>query len=221
MNLEKMNVVNIPIEKITVDGNNPNQMSPEQLASLEKSIRKFGSIVPVIVNKKNVVADGEHRLRVYRKLGLKTVPVIKLDVDDVDRRILRQVMNKLHGEHDLQADAQEFERIIAEGRSESLTGLLAQQKSDIQEVIDRGNELTALEASGCERPDFTDIIDKFSGKEGSEKNENWFYVEFYRDDKRFAELIELLKEHMKNKSKHEIDGEFFARMVNKYLNGKK
>ena len=49
--------------------------------SLESSIRKLGLLCPLIVDRDNVLISGDRRLQVCRKLGIQTVPVIRLDTD--------------------------------------------------------------------------------------------------------------------------------------------
>jgi len=105
-------------------------MTDKQLARLRASMEKWGFIVPIVTNKDYLIADGEQRLTIAKQLGLKEVLVIRLPVDEVDRRILRQVLNKLRGEHDFMADAQEFLRIVEAGHEKDLKYLL--QLSDNQ-----------------------------------------------------------------------------------------
>lgn len=93
-------------------------------------MEKWGFIVPIVTNKDYLIADGEQRLTIAKQLGLKEVLVIRLPVDEVDRRILRQVLNKLRGEHDFMADAQEFLRIVEAGHEKDLKYFL--QLSDDQ-----------------------------------------------------------------------------------------
>ena len=89
----------IDIDVLQLDGENPNKMKKNQLHALRKAIQRWGFIVPIITNRDLLVADGEQRLTVARELGMKQVPVVRLDVEDVDRRLLRQVLNKLKGQH--------------------------------------------------------------------------------------------------------------------------
>jgi ParB-like chromosome segregation protein Spo0J len=109
---------------LKVDGKNPNKMSREQHERLKTSIQKFGFIVPIITNKDLLIADGEQRWIVAKELAMPNVFVIRLQVEDVDRRLLRQVLNKLKGTHDRELDAEEFETIIELGREDDLKYLL-------------------------------------------------------------------------------------------------
>ncbi|NIN01287.1 MAG: ParB N-terminal domain-containing protein, partial [candidate division Zixibacteria bacterium] len=104
----------VDVERLRVDGENPNRMSARQFKALKESVRRWGFIVPIITNRDYLVADGEHRLRAAKDLGMKQVSVVRLPVNDVDRRLLRQVMNKIRGEHDLFLDAEEYYRIVSE-----------------------------------------------------------------------------------------------------------
>lgn len=85
---------------------------------------KYGFIVPIITNKDLLIADGEQRLQEAKAIGMKQVQIIRLPVEDVDRRLLRQVLNNLKGEHEPKADAEEFQRIIDAGHEEDLKRLL-------------------------------------------------------------------------------------------------
>lgn len=122
MNIPKQQLIDITLLK--VDGQNPNAMTDKQLTRLKSSIEKWGFIVPIITNRNLLIADGEQRLNAAKHLKYTQVPVVKLDVEDVDRRLLRQVLNKLRGEHELVADALEFERIIEAGHEDELKHLL-------------------------------------------------------------------------------------------------
>ena len=117
------------------DKNNPNKLSRRKFEALKKSIQKFGFVVPVITNKDLVVADGEHRLLAAKTLGIKQVTTIRLPLSEVDRRLVRQVMNKLRGEHDLYLDAEEYYRIVCENQRDSLKALLLETDSRIDNLL--------------------------------------------------------------------------------------
>src|SRR4030042_484519 len=106
------NAETVPISQLHTDNCNPNKMTREQLDRLKTSIKKFGFIVPIITNKDLLIADGEQRWIAANELAMKEVSVIRLPVEDVDRRLLRQVLNKLRGDHERDLDAEEFRTII-------------------------------------------------------------------------------------------------------------
>ena len=120
----------VDTEKLRVDGYNPNKLSVRRFEALKKSIQRWGFVVPIITNRDYLVADGEHRLKAAKELGMKQVSVVRLLVDDVDRRLLRQVMNKIRGEHDLFLDAEEYYRIVSEDSRDLIKKLL--NESDLR-----------------------------------------------------------------------------------------
>jgi len=113
----------VAVDRLKVDGKNPNKMGSEKFEALKKNIEKYGFLIPVITNKDYLVADGEHRLKAAKELFFEEVPVIALQVEEVDRRILRQILNKLRGEHDSELDQEEFKFLLKENSLELLSEL--------------------------------------------------------------------------------------------------
>jgi ParB-like chromosome segregation protein Spo0J len=131
------NVELVEIDKLKIDGQNPNKMSEKQHKALRESILKYGFIVPIITNQDLLIADGEQRWEEAKALGMDKVQVIRLPVEDVDRRLLRQVLNKLKGEHEPIADAEEFQRIIDAGCEEDLKRLLMLSDQSLDRSLKR------------------------------------------------------------------------------------
>lgn len=125
----------VDVEKLQIDSQNPNVMSVRQSEALKKSILRWGFVVPIITNRDLLIADGEHRLKAAKDLGLKQVTVVKLPVDDVDRRMIRQVMNKIRGEHDVFLDAEEYYRILSEGSRDLIKQLLNENDLRIDNLL--------------------------------------------------------------------------------------
>lgn len=66
----------VDIEAIKPAAYNPRKITKEQQQELCKSIRRFGLIVPILVNRKdNVIIAGHQRTKAARLVGIKTVPV--------------------------------------------------------------------------------------------------------------------------------------------------
>jgi hypothetical protein len=125
----------VDVDVFQTDKNNPNKLSRRKFEALKKSIQRFGFVVPVITNKDMLVADGEHRLLAAKALGLRKVSAIRLPITEVDRRLIRQVMNKLRGEHDVFLDAEEYYRIICEDERDSLKALLVESDLRIDNLL--------------------------------------------------------------------------------------
>ena len=116
----------VPTSNLKVDGKNPNKMDRETLDRVKASIKKFGFIVPIITNKDLVIADGEHRWIAANELAMHEVLIVDIPVAEVDRYLIRQVLNSsaVRGVHDRELDAVEFQTIIDLGREKDLKYLL-------------------------------------------------------------------------------------------------
>jgi hypothetical protein len=106
------------------DGQNPNKMTDKQKESTWKSLSDFGWIYPIVTNKEGLLTDGEQRVDVCLEHSEFFGPVLRLPIKDINRRILRQVLNKLKGTHDKLLDAQEFQRIREADGEDDLKALL-------------------------------------------------------------------------------------------------
>lgn len=106
------------------DGNNPNRMTLNQKEQVWASLQRYGWTYPIITNRDGAFADGEQRAQVCIDHSEFYAPVLRLDVSEVDRRMLRQVLNKLKGKHDRELDSSEYVRIVAAGEKDCLKSLL-------------------------------------------------------------------------------------------------
>jgi len=71
-----------------------------------------------------------------KELGMTECSVIRLPVKDVDRRLLRQVLNKLKGKHYRELDSAEYLRILEQGEKEDLKALLESVGEELPEDLD-------------------------------------------------------------------------------------
>jgi len=115
----------VKICDLKFDQDNPNRLSLAQLERLKASIKRWGDIVPVVTNNELLVADGQQRVTAMLELGMTECSVIRLPIKDVDRRLLRQVLNKLKGKHNKELDSAEYLRIVELGEKNELKALLA------------------------------------------------------------------------------------------------
>ena len=91
----------VPIESLHPDPANPRRISDVELEALTKSIHEFGLIDPVIARREDsTVIGGHQRLLAARRLGLKEVPVIFLDVGAEQAHLLNLALNKISGSFD-------------------------------------------------------------------------------------------------------------------------
>ena len=144
MEKQESKIEYVPIDDLKTDGQNPNEMKADKFQALVKSITKYGFAFPVITNKDLIIADGEHRWKAGKQLGFKEVPVLRLPMKEVDRRLARQVFNKIKGEHEFYKDMEDYRLIIEQGNIELLKDHLAmteKELKDIQNVLDNNEDL--------------------------------------------------------------------------------
>ena len=150
--MEKKTTIKVPdvyqplIEDIRLlqsDQTNPNVTTLRQQEQIWSSLRKYGWAYPIVTNKDGVYLDGEQRGKVCLEHGEFYAPVLRLSVTDVDRRMLRQILNKLKGKHNKELDAAEYMRIIEQGEKDSLKALLTSVGERLpQELLDREFSVT-------------------------------------------------------------------------------
>src|SRR5919112_5618663 len=107
-------LTNVKLKDIKIDSNNPNVMTKEQMNGLKESMEKWGYLSPIIIDQNKKIIDGEHRFEVLLESynGETKIDVIKVIApDEQERRLIRQTMNKLRGQHDLIRDIREIEMI--------------------------------------------------------------------------------------------------------------
>ena len=79
---------------------NPRQISSKQYKDLKESVKKFGLVDPIIVNKDNTVIGGHQRLKICKDLKYVDVDCVMLDLSKEEERELNIRLNKSGGEWD-------------------------------------------------------------------------------------------------------------------------
>src|ERR1035437_3313119 len=93
----------IPIDELRPDPSNPRRIGDQELDALERSLRQFGFVQPVLARRADrTVIGGHQRLVAARRLGLATVPVTFLDLSIEQARLLNLALNKISGSWDHQ-----------------------------------------------------------------------------------------------------------------------
>ena len=126
----------VPPEELEVDGDNPNEQSDEMFGLLCENMRQKGWIGnAIITDTDGLIADGEHRWRAAQEIGLEEVPVKFYDIDDSERRLWRQELNKISGEHDKKRDALEYQELLNSGKSDEVDELVNATGEDLDELL--------------------------------------------------------------------------------------
>ncbi len=103
--MNKLNIVYVPIGDLHKSEDNPRKWSKEATEQLKESIKRYGIVDPLLVNsaetRKNVVIGGHFRLTVLKELGFKEVPVVYVNISDIEKeKELNIRLNKNTGEFD-------------------------------------------------------------------------------------------------------------------------
>jgi len=134
--IKEFKVINVDIDNVSIDPENPNKMSGDQMSGLKASMEKFGYLEPIIVDQNNMIADGEHRLLVYKDLNMKKIPAFRVDLKtDAERKLLRQTMNKLRGQHDPELDSQELLLLYEKDMLPELESLIGQDLNELKRLV--------------------------------------------------------------------------------------
>ena len=130
----------VDVKLLKKDGDNPNKMSDKQKASLKANMEKFGWNMPIITDMDYVIADGEQKLDVALEMGLEKVPILMKQLTPTERKIIRQSMNKIGGNHDEDLDAAEFKRILENSDMETLSSLTSISEQEILNLFNKTDE---------------------------------------------------------------------------------
>src|SRR5450756_1072256 len=99
--LPTLSVELVPLDDLHPDPANPRRISEEELDALERSLREFGFVQPVLARREDrTVIGGHQRLVAARRLGLTSVPVTWLDISVEQARLLGLALNKISGSWD-------------------------------------------------------------------------------------------------------------------------
>lgn len=95
--LKNYQVQQINIKELTPYARNAKKHDKVQIANVAESIKQFGFVQPIVVDKDKVVIIGHCRLLAAQKLGMEEVPVIIADnLTPTDVTKLRNLDNKLN-----------------------------------------------------------------------------------------------------------------------------
>lgn len=102
---KNLNIVYVPIKELKLSEYNPRKQSEEQVKALTESISRFGLVDPVVCNnapeRMNVLIGGHFRLRVAKDLGYTEMPVVYVNIPDIEKeKELNIRLNKNVGEFD-------------------------------------------------------------------------------------------------------------------------
>ena len=105
--METMKVTYVPVGSLNPSTYNPRKWNEAQTNALKESITKFGLVDPILCNsakeRMNTVIGGHFRLAVAKELGFKEMPVVYVNIADIEKeKELNVRLNKNLGEFDFE-----------------------------------------------------------------------------------------------------------------------
>lgn len=112
-----MQIVNKPTEELKPYDKNAKKHDKKQIANVAESIKQFGFVQPIVLDKNNNVIIGHCRLEAAKKLHLDEVPCVMADdLTDEQVKKLRLLDNKLNeSEWDIDLIAEEIAYLDFDG----------------------------------------------------------------------------------------------------------
>ena len=158
-----MDVYDIPLEEIHPYENNPRH-NESAVDIVARSMETFGVQIPLILDEENTIICGHTRLKAAQKLGLKTLPCVKVnDLPEEKIVALRLVDNKVAeaSKWDTAALREELEGITGLDMA-ALFGITPPTQADIDAEVEKLNELANEDAP---EPAKKTIVCECCGKE--------------------------------------------------------
>ena len=108
-----LKITHYPASQLISAEYNPRQLTKDQYKSLTDSVKRFGLVDPVIVNKhkerKDIVIGGHQRLRIAKELGIDKIPCVEVSLTYDMERELNVRLNQNTGEWDYETLANNFD----------------------------------------------------------------------------------------------------------------
>lgn len=130
----------VPVTKLVPYEKNAKKHPKKQVQQVANSIETFGFNQPIVVDQNNVVIVGHGRLEAAKLLGLKTVPVLKLDITEEQAKAYRLADNKLNeSDWDMQLVVEELK-----GLSMPMLDLTGFDRDLVLESDDKDDEVPLI-----------------------------------------------------------------------------
>ena len=144
-----MEIIEIEIEKIKADPNQPRTSADEEgLKEMAQSMITEGVINPIETDEDFVIVTGERRWRAAKIAGLKTVPVKVIKIGKGER-FMRQVIENIHNETISDTDmAHALKKLLEHRKEGKISDLSPGDKSLDKKIIRIGAKFGKTEDVG-------------------------------------------------------------------------
>lgn len=150
MQNQDLKIEYVPIADLKPAQYNPRKWNEDTITQLTLSIQRYGLVDPIIVNsaasRKNILVGGHFRLHVAKLLGYKEMPVVYLNIPDIEKeKELNIRLNKNVGEWNMDLLAEFDENFLSDlgFDSEELDDIFGIEEKP--EIFDLQRELDKLD----------------------------------------------------------------------------
>ena len=138
--VKQLTVKQVPVGQLHNAPWNANRVSDDVLSKIKRSVEEFGIVENLVARKREdggyEVISGNHRLGLYRQMGIEKAPVHVVDVDDAHARVLAQVLNRTRGQDDPDAYARLINDVLSDMSMDELLGFLPESEKTLSQVLD-------------------------------------------------------------------------------------
>ena len=156
-----MEIISVLIKDLKPNEKNPRKITKRELQKLVRSIKEFGFVDPIIVNKNktryNVVIGGHQRVEAAKKMKITTVPVTYVDMNEERESLLNIALNEISGEWDDDKLLELLKELEERGVDLTLTGF---DEPILDEILSRNKQ--------SEKEALIDVIPKLPEKAKSQ-----------------------------------------------------
>ncbi len=162
-----MKVVKVDVKDLKESKYNPRRISDKNFSGLKNSIKRFGLVKPLVVNKRNnVVIGGNQRLRALKELGIQKVNVCYVDLDENEEKALNLALNNKGIAGEFTEDVNELINKLKEERIDLFDELrLYDIETDVKKIKEKieekeieKNKFPEMELQPYEHYDYVFIV---------------------------------------------------------------
>ncbi len=161
----KLKVVYRLLSELTPYANNARRHTRAQLKVLQKSIRAYGFVVPIIIDQDGNILCGHGRFEVAKMMGMDEVPTIMLDhLNEAERRayiLMDNAVADMAG-LDKKIARKELQGLIALGYDVELTGFTTLKIDSILNIGEDKKEEQFIELPSAARPVVSRLGDRWT-----------------------------------------------------------
>jgi ParB-like nuclease domain len=94
--LPQLAITYVPLDELRSSKRKLRRLDAAHVREVASSIATLGFCAPLLIDRSNVVVDGESRLEAAKLLGLGRAPCVRIDhLSDQEQRLLRLAVNRL------------------------------------------------------------------------------------------------------------------------------